>query len=74
MEATRTDYPEYLRWEQYLRTSDCVRRVHGEVRHYCTTTPFGVPSEARDELFGRFALCLNFMENVSGLRWDVDED
>ncbi|KAJ0416353.1 hypothetical protein BJY00DRAFT_317004 [Aspergillus carlsbadensis] len=53
---------------------ECIRAINREVKYYCRTTTRGLQSEARTDLFSRYAMCLNFLENVYGRRMPVDDD
>jgi hypothetical protein len=73
--ATWTEFPrELVDPKQISLVGECMGAINREVKYYCKTTPRGVQSELREDLFSRFAMCLNFLENVTGRRIAVEAD
>ncbi|KAL3451561.1 hypothetical protein BJX65DRAFT_304152 [Aspergillus insuetus] len=73
--ATWTEFPRELGDpKQISLVGECMGAINREVKYYCKTNSRGVRSELREDLFSRFAMCLNFLENVTGRRIAVEAD
>ncbi|KAL2847361.1 hypothetical protein BJX68DRAFT_268228 [Aspergillus pseudodeflectus] len=72
VKASLTSIPRELGSEQTSLAGECLRGINREVKYYCKTTPRGVRSEARDDLFTRFAMVMNYLENTCGRRLPVE--
>jgi hypothetical protein len=73
--ANLTTIPRVLgSTEQRSLAGKCLKAINREVKHYRKTTPRGVRSKASDDLFTRLAMCLNYLENVSGRCLPIEAD